>query len=364
MRGLKAGLPKHRLGRTDLLVPNLCFGTMLFGESTPPALAGVLLGSCMEHGCNFFDTAEMYPVPQSALTTGRSEEILGQWMQGERSVREDVIVATKAAGPSATMEWIRGGPSSLDASNITQAIDSSLRRLQTDYIDLYQIHWPDRYVPMFGDVDFDPSCSYTSVPLEEQLRALGDAVAAGKIRHVGLSNETAWGLMRCCALANTPGLNLPRVACLQNAYSLMCRTFDSSLAEVCHEEGVSLLAYSPLAMGLLTGKYLASDGGPPGARLNKYKGRYAEAESRYGSRPPVRTAVKAYCRLAAGAGMSPTELAIRFVVSHPLVASTVVGATSVAQLEELFSAALQPPIGQELRCAIDEVHASFPNPTP
>ncbi|KAG1657947.1 hypothetical protein FOA52_000978 [Chlamydomonas sp. UWO 241] len=181
-----------------------------------------------------------------------------------------VIVATKMSGPSGQMTWIRGGPHKVDGANIRAAIDGSLKRLGTDYIDLFQVHWPDRYVPMFGDVEYDPSNRFTSVPLTEQLAALGEAVRMGKVRHVGLSNETAWGLMKALHHADVDP-SLPRVASLQNAFSLTCRTFEAQLAEVCLEEGVSLLAYSPLAMGLLTGKYLEADGGPPGARLNRYK---------------------------------------------------------------------------------------------
>ncbi|KIZ07247.1 Protein tas [Monoraphidium neglectum] len=301
---------------------------MLFGESTDVATAEQLLDTCLDAGVNFFDAAEMYPVPQRAETCGRSEEVLGAWLARQR--RDSIMVATKVAGPSGQMTWIRGGPASLDARNISEALDGSLRRLRTDYIDLYQIHWPDRYVPMFGDVDYDRTCAYPSVPLEEQLEALGRAVAAGKVRHVGLSNETPWGLM-----------------------NLLCRTFDSGLAEVCHLEAVGLLAYSPLAMGLLTGKYTAPGGGPPEARLNKY-----------GPRPNVLAAVDAYCAIAACHGMSPTELALRFVLGRPLVSSAVVGATSLQQLEELLRAARAPPLAAEVLSEIDGVHERLPNPTP
>ncbi|KAF8064533.1 tas [Scenedesmus sp. PABB004] len=358
-----AGIERRRLGRTDLHVPAVCFGTMLFGESQDYAAAARLLSVAAEAGAAFFDSAEMYPVPQRAQTQGRSEEFLGRWLRGRP--RESVVVATKVAGPSAQMTWLRGGPAALDAANIAAALDGSLSRLGTDHVDIFQLHWPDRYVPMFGDVDYDPAAAYQAVPLEEQLEALGRAVAAGKVRHVGLSNETPWGVMRAVTAADQAGPALPRVACVQNAYSLTCRTFDAGLAEVCHVEGVSLLAYSPLAMGLLTGKYLAPGGGPPGARLNRYRGRYAEAESRYGPRPNVTSAVAAYVDLAAGAGLTPAAMALRFVLGRPLVAAAVVGASCEAQLRELLDAAAAGPLRDEaLLAAIDAVHARFPSPTP
>ncbi|PRW60379.1 Aldo keto reductase [Chlorella sorokiniana] len=335
---------------------------MLFGESTPPDVAERLLSQAAEAGATFFDTAEMYPVPQAAETQGRSEEILGAWLRKQPQPRDAFIVATKVSGPGG-MTWLRGGPAALNAANIAAAIDGSLQRLGVDCIDLLQLHWPDRYVPMFGDLEYDPAMAYTAASFEEQLEALGRAVAAGKVRHVGLSNETPYGLMRFCHLAASRP-ELPAIASLQNAYSLLCRTFDAGLAECCHAERVSLLAYSPLAMGLLTGKYLAADGGPLDARLNKYRGRYAEAESRYGPKPNMREAVAAYCQLAGEWGLSPTSLALRFVLGHPLVASAVIGATSSEQLAEQIEAARAPPLEPQLLEAIDAIHRRYPNPAP
>ena len=222
-----------------------------------------------------------------------------------------------------------------------------------------------RYVPMFGEVDFDPASAYAGAPFEEQLEALAAALAAGKVRHFGLSNETPYGLMRFCAASDASGGRLPRPVSLQNAYSLTCRTFDAGLAECCHHERVGLLAYSPLAMGLLTGKYLDPRGGPPNARLNKYKGRYAEAESRYGAKPNVRAAVEEYEAVARRWGLSPAALAVRFVLSHPLLAAAVVGATGVGQLDEILAAAGGGALEEEgLREEIESVHSRFPNPTP
>lgn len=356
-------MQRRRLGRSDLEVSRLCLGTMLMGEQHSYAESEALLSAAAEGGINFFDSAEMYPVPQRAETAGRSEEILGRWLSGR--AREDYVVASKVAGPSGQMTWIRGGPACLDATNIRDAIDGSLRRLGTDYIDLFQLHWPDRYVPMFGDTDYDPNVAFEAVvPFEEQLHAVGRAVEAGKVRHFGVSNETAWGLTRIMAVADRQPEAFPRAVSIQNAYNLTCRTFDASLAEVCHQEGVSLLAYSPLAMGLLTGKYLTPGGGPRGARLNRYKGRYAEAESRYGARPAVVAAVRRYCALAGDEGMSAAELAMRFVLQHPLVASAVTGATDVAQLRELLAAEAAPPLSEQTMAAIGSIHSELPNPTP
>ncbi|GAX82161.1 hypothetical protein CEUSTIGMA_g9589.t1 [Chlamydomonas eustigma] len=358
----------RRLGSSNLRVPSLCLGTMLFGESTEYNTACHLMNKCLERGVNFFDTAEMYPVPQASETQGASEKMLGDWLKSKD--RSKIIISTKVSGPSGQMTWIRGGPMKVDAKNIASAIEGSLMRLGTDYIDLYQIHWPDRYVPMFGDVDYRTTYAYSeAVPLEVQLEALGRAVREGKILHVGLSNETAWGLMKCLHAAkqqvsDQPSFLLPRVASLQNAYNLLCRTFDAHLAECCHLEGVSLLAYSPLAMGLLTGKYNVPGAAGADARLIKYKGRYAEAESRYGMRPNVLSALKAYSDLAAEAGISPTEMALRFVLSHPLIASVVIGATSMDQLKEQLAAAEAGPLGEDLLMKIDEVHSMLPNPAP
>lgn len=350
---------------------------MLFGEGTSEDEAHRLLDGAAAGGINFFDSAEMYSIPQRAETQGLSETILGNWLR--RHQRSDYVIATKVAGPGG-MEWLRGGPTKLDARNITAAIDGSLQRLQTDYIDLLQLHWPDRYVPMFGDIEYDTDMSYSAVPFDEQLEAVGTAITAGKVRYFGLSNETPYGLMKFCSTADTNSSSfstssmsstfpykerqLPRPVSLQNAYSLTCRTFDSGLAECCHQEHISLLAYSPLAMGLLSGKYLAPDGGPPEARLNKYKGRYGEAESRYGPKPNVKEAVAAYVELAAHARCSPVSLAIRFVLSHPLVASAIVGATSVEQLEEVLEAAREGELDAGLRERIDAIHARYPSPTP
>ncbi|XP_015575614.2 protein tas-like isoform X2 [Ricinus communis] len=332
----------------SLTVSRLCLGSMTFGEQNSLLQSFCLLDEAFHTGINFFDSAEMYPVPQRAHTQGRSEEYLGRWIRERKLPRHRLVLASKVAGPSGQMTWIRGGPESLDAKNITEAIDNSLLRLQTDYIDLYQIHWPDRYVPMFGETEYHPTRQFSSVSIEEQLDALGRAVDAGKIRYIGLSNETSYGIMKF----------------LQNSYSLLCRTFDSVLAESCHHEGISLLAYSPLAMGILSGKYFAPDGGPVDARLNLFKGRYSEGESRYNlSNHMIKAATMEYIGIAKKYGLHPVSLAIAFVLRHPLVASTVFGATRSWQLQEIINGCkveLKPEIIKD----IDKIHARFPNPCP
>ncbi|XP_022728447.1 uncharacterized protein LOC111283993 isoform X2 [Durio zibethinus] len=305
----------------NLTVSRLCLGTMTFGEQNSLTQSFRLLDQAFEAGINFFDSAEMYPVPQRAETQGKSEEYFGQWVRQRKISRDRVVIATKVSGPSGQMSWIRGGPKCLDARNITEAVDSSLKRLQMDYIDLYQIHWPDRYVPMFGEIEYDPVRQFSSVPIEEQLDALGKAVDAGKIRYIGLSNETPYGVMKFLHFAENSAC-YPRIICMQNSYSLLCRTFDSGMAECCHHERINLLGYSPLAMGILSGKYFASDGGPQNARLNLFRGRYSEGESRYNlTSNTLKAATMEYLAIAEKYGLHPVLLAIGNLL-YPIVAST------------------------------------------
>ncbi|XP_015697822.1 protein tas-like isoform X2 [Oryza brachyantha] len=337
---------------------------MTMGEQSGLPESLRLLDAAFDAGVNFFDSAEMYPVPQRSETQGRSEEFLGRWLRARRAPRDSVVLATKVAGPSGQMTWIRDGPLSLDLCNITEAIDGSLRRLGVDYIDLYQIHWPDRYVPMFGDTEYDPSRHYVSVPIEEQLIALGRAIDAGKIRYIGLSNETPYGLMKFLHLSRNSQLH-NKILTVQNSYNLLCRNFDSGLAECCHHERISLLAYSPMAMGILSGKYYSwDDGGPSDARMNLFKGRYSEGESRYNlQNPKMKAAVKEYTKIAAKHGISPAILAVAFVLRHPLVASAVFGATKISQLTEVLQAT-RVHLSEEIVAEINEVHARYPNPCP
>ncbi|KAF4357681.1 hypothetical protein F8388_007217 [Cannabis sativa] len=347
----------------NLSVSRLCFGTMTLGEQNTLSDSFRLLDQAFNAGVNFFDSAEMYPVPQRAETHGRSEEYLGRWIRDRKISRDRIFLATKVAGPSGQMTWIRGGPLCLDATNITEAIDNSLLRLRTDYIDLYQIHWPDRYVPMFGETEYDPTRQFCSISIEEQLGALGRAVVEGKIRYVGLSNETPYGVMKFAQAAQRDPC-LPKIISLQNSYSLLCRTFDSGLAECCHHERIALLAYSPLAMGILSGKYFSPDASPGDARLNIFRGRYSEGESRYNlSNKSMEAATMEYLGTAKRFGLNPVSLAIAFVLRHPLVASVIFGATKSWQLEEILNAC-QVELTNEIIDDINKTHKRFPNPCP
>ena len=315
--------------------PRLVLGTMMYGDSIPMDDAFDQMDHAFEHGISSFDSAEMYPVPQCASTQGASEQCLGEWMRSRKIPRDAVEISTKVSGPGG-MEWLRGGPERLDAENIIAAVEGSLMRLSTEHIDTLLLHWPDRYVPMFGDSFYENQYAYDSFcSFEEQMEAMERLHTKGKIRSFGLSNETPYGVMKFCGVLNS-GV---RPMVIQNSYSLLCRTFETGgLAECCHMENIGLMAYSPLAMGLLSGKY-TRDGycEDADARLVKFKGRYAEAESRYGPKPNVYSAIEAYVQLAEKHDMTPVELAMRFVYSHPQVVSVVVGASKITQLELLIA---------------------------
>ena len=340
------------LGSSRLIVPDVCLGTMTFGEQTGETDAHSQLDYALAAGVNFLDTAEMYAVPPRAGTFGASESIVGRWLKRQR--REAIVVATKVAGPARNLDWIRGGPPAMDRANIRAAIDGSLQRLQTDYVDLYQLHWPERNQPMFGQWQFDPAKERECTPIREQLEALAELVAAGKVRAIGLSNEHPWGVMQFTRLADE--LGLPRVLCTQNAYSLLNRTFETALAEVCHREQVGLLAYSALAFGHLTGKYLADPAAP--GRIT----RWPAFGQRY-TKSNVIPAVTAYAALAKQHGLTPTQLALGFVRSRWFVSSTIIGASSLAQLQETLPAT-RTPISAELLGEIDAIHLRYTNPAP
>lgn len=343
------------LGRTDLRVSALCLGTMTWGEQNTEAEGHAQMDYALEQGINIFDAAELYPIPPKAETQGRTEEIIGSWF-ASRGTRDQVVLATKVVGRSGNT-WFRddGSPAELTRPQIAEAVDKSLRRLRTDRIDLYQIHWPDRPVSQFGanGVVYKPPSGPENA-IEGILEALGDLVRAGKIRHLGLSNESAWGTMTFLHHAETRGL--PRVQSIQNAYNLLNRTFEVALAEVAEREGVGLLAYSPLAQGYLTGKY-RHGALPQGSRKQLF-----DRLQRYET-PGSGPAIEAYLDLAAEAGLDPAQMALAFVASRPFVTSTIVGATSPEQLKADIASA-EVAITPDLEGRIDAIHRMHCNPFP
>lgn len=340
------------LGNSDLSVSTVCLGTMTFGQQNSEADAHAQLDHALDQGVNFIDTAEMYPVPARAETAGQTEHHVGTWLK--RQARDRVVLATKATGPGRALSWIREGRLHFNRTNLQQALDGSLRRLQTDYVDLYQLHWPDRNVPMFGQYHFDPDQERETVPLQETLAAMAGFIKTGRIRHWGLSNETPWGLMKVLQLADT--LGLPRPLSVQNAYSLLNRTWENGLAEIGFREKISLLAYSPLGFGVLSGKYL-DDPALPG-RMNLFAG----FGIRYG-KPNTMPAVAAYVELARQHGLTPIQLALGFVCGRGCVGSTIIGATTMAQLQENL-AAREVRLSTGILADIERIHLQFTNPAP
>ncbi|WP_136255472.1 NADP(H)-dependent aldo-keto reductase [Onishia niordana] len=338
------------LGDTGIDVSRLCLGTMTFGEQNSEAEAHEQLDRATSFGINFIDTAEMYPVPPKAETQGLTEAYVGSWLKA-RGVRDDVVLATKVTGPG--LDHIRGGPR-LTREHIHQAIDASLSRLNTDYVDLYQLHWPERNANFFGKLGYAAKEDEDATSLEESLSALKELVDAGKVRAVGLSNETPWGVMHALSLSDR--LGLPRVASVQNPYSLLNRSYEVGLAEISHRERAGLLAYSPLAFGVLSGKYL--DGAkPPKSRLTLF-----ERFKRYTS-PLAEEATRAYVAIAREHGLDPAQMALAYVNSRPFLTSNIIGATTMEQLESnLASESLK--LSDEVLEAIEAVHARLPNPSP
>ena len=351
-------MQKIQLGSSDLQVTPICLGTMTFGEQVAEADAHAILSRSLARGVNFIDTAEMYAVPARAETFGATETIIGNWFAKNPGVRDKLVVATKVAGPSRGMPWVREGKG-MTAADIVASCEGSLRRLQTDVIDLYQIHWPERHVPAFGNLYYDPAKETSQTPIREQLEALAGLVKAGKVRHIGLSNESPYGVHEFVRLAEQHGL--PRVATVQNPYCLVNRTWENGLDETCHRLNVSLLAYSPLGFGLLTGKYdqhaPTEPGAPQGARIARYE---SVRKQRWG-RPEALAAARRYNQLARDNGLTPTQLALAFCYTKWQVASTIIGVTSLAQLEEDLNAwgtTLSPEVLQ----AIDAIRWEVRDP--
>ena len=344
------------LGRTGLQVSAIALGTMTWGEQNTEAQAHEQLDLALAAGVNLVDTAEMYPVPPKPETQGRTESIIGAWLR-KTGRRHDIVLATKATGPSRMAGrpgHVRGGRLLFTRENMFEAVDQSLRRLQTDHIDLYQLHWPDRSTNFFGQLGYTHVPDEQPTPLEETLAALQELVQAGKLRHVAVSNETPWGLGRCLHLAETRGL--PRVASIQNPYSLLNRTFEIGLAEISLREEVGLLAYSPLAFGMLTGKYLAGQR-PEGARLTLF-----ERFSRYNGENAERAAYE-YVSLFRRHGIDPAQGALAFVTSRPFVTANIIGATTLEQLRSNLDS-IDLTLPPEVLEGIEAIHRRIPNPAP
>ena len=350
--------PQVTLGRSDLRVTPICLGTMTFGEQVNQADAHAILSRSLERGIDFIDTAEMYAVPARKETFGTTETIIGNWFKANPGARRKLTLATKVAGPSRGMPWVREG-AGMTAADIVASCDASLKRLQTDVIDLYQIHWPERNVAAFGNIYFDPKQERTQTSIHEQLEAFAGLAKAGKVRYIGLSNETPYGVHEFVRLAEQHGL--PRIATVQNVYCLVSRALENGLDETMHRLGVSLLAYSPLAFGLLTGKYDRSGtegpDAPKGARISSYE---SVRKQRWG-RPDALKAARRYNQLARDNGMTPAQMALAFCYTKWQVASTIIGVTSVAQFDEDLSA-YGTTLSPEVLAEIDKIRWELRDP--
>jgi aryl-alcohol dehydrogenase-like predicted oxidoreductase len=347
----------RRLGDSDVQVSLIGLGTMTWGEQNTEQDAHAQIDYALDHGVNLIDTAEMYPVPPRAETQGSTERFIGTWLAKHRSAREKIVLATKIAGPARqphNPRHIRGETNQFDRKNLTEALNDSLKRLQTDYVDLYQLHWPDRNTMTFGRPAYPWVDDEYTVPIDETLSVLADFVKAGKVRHVGVSNETPWGVAQF--LRASEKLGLPRIVSIQNPYSLLNRTYEAGLSEYAHRDNIGLLAYSPLAFGWLSGKY---EGGarPAGARISLF-----ERFQRY-SKPQAIQATTRYVELAKRHRLSPAQLALAFVNSRPFVTSNLIGATSLDQLKENI-ASVDVKLPQDVLDEIDALHQMQPNPAP
>jgi len=333
-------------------VSKICLGTMTWGQQNTVAEAHEQIDYALDKGINFIDAAEMYPVPPRAKTQGRTEAYIGEWF-AKTGKRDQWILATKATGPREEFSYLRGGPN-FSREHIIEACEGSLRRLKTDYIDLYQLHWPERSANCFGQRGYVHPNEDNATPLEETLRALESLIDAGKIHSIGLSNETPWGAMHALRLAEREGL--PKIETIQNPYSLLNRLYEVGLAEVSHREDIGLMAYSPLAMGLLTGKY-RNGAVPEGSRMALFS-RFTRYEGE-----SVDEATRQYCSLAEEHGLTPAQMALAFVNSRSFLLSTIIGATTLNQLQENIESA-EVILSPEVLRGIETIHKRIPDPAP
>lgn len=344
------------LANTGILVPEICLGTMTFGEQNTQAEAFQQLEYALDQGLFFWDTAEMYPVPPKPETQGATETILGNWI-AQRGQRDQLFIASKIAGPSQGGSHIRDGQTRFTAAEISSAIDGSLKRLQSDYIDLYQLHWPQRPTNFFGKLGYGNTEAHNQqqvTALEETLSALSDEIKKGRIRYIGLSNETPWGTLKFLHLAEKLGLE--KFVSVQNPYSLLNRNYEIGMSEIAHYENVGLLAYSPLAFGYLTGKF-RHGARPANARVSLFSrfSRYSNPESEW--------ATEQYAQLAERHGLTPTQLALAFIKQQFFVTSTIIGATNLDQLKENIQA-FDIDLSAEVLQGIEDIHRQQPNPAP
>ena len=339
-----------QLGHSDLKVSKICLGTMTFGEQNTEAEAHEQLDYALGNEVNFLDTAEMYPIPPRKETQGLTEKYIGTWLQ-KHKYRDQVIIASKVAGPG-MMDYLRDG-AELTRNHMEQALNESLQRLQTDYIDLYQVHWPARKTNFFGKLGYQHR-EEDATPIEETLEVLADFVNAGKVRYVGISNETPWGVMFYLEVAKHHAW--PRVISIQNPYSLLNRTYEVGLAEISHRENIHLLAYSPLGFGMLTGKY-ANNAKPEGARLTLF-----EHYSRYSNQQAL-CATEKYVALAKQHGLLPAQMALAYVNTRSFLGANIIGATNLAQLKVNIES-INVKLSEEVIAGIEQIHQEFPNPSP
>lgn len=342
-----------KLGNTEIEVSRICLGTMTWGEQNTEAEAHEQLDYAVAAGINFIDTAELYPVAPKAETQALTEQYIGNWL-AKRNDRDKLIIASKVCARADWLPYLRDGKAQLDKKNITAALDASLKRLQTDYIDLYQVHWPERDTNFFGKLGYYHAPEKDGVTIEETLTVLDELVQAGKIRTIGISNETAWGCAEYLRVAREH--NRPRIVSIQNPYNLLNRSFEVGLAEFAHREAVGLLAYSPLGFGVLSGKYL-HDAKPAGTRLVIF-----DRFTRY-TNPQAIAATEAYVKLAQDHGLDPAQMALAYVNSRPFLTSNIIGATSMEQLRSNIDSS-NIRLDKDVLREIEAIHAKFPNPAP